>query len=179
MSGIIDALKVLLCIAATVVYGIVHDQFTARICLEYFTVFHPPIFPTQSPNPLALGRGVLATGWIGAFLGRLLALAARIGLKPKLTARDIFPFVEASCWSWVRVLLSPEWLAIYSPAAWIAPPPFVAGAPHLVASTFMADWWAHSASYASGLFGGMAIGILVYRKRLRLGHAAERELITR
>jgi len=28
---------VLLCVAAAVVYGIVHDQITARVCVEYFT----------------------------------------------------------------------------------------------------------------------------------------------
>ena len=35
-----------ICVMAAVVYGIVHDQFTPRICLEYFTIFHPPIFHT-------------------------------------------------------------------------------------------------------------------------------------
>jgi hypothetical protein len=60
----------------------------------------------------------------------------------------------------------------------IAPPPFISETPHLVASNFMADWWAHSASYASGFLGGLGICILTYRKRFRLGHAAEREFIS-
>lgn len=29
---------VLLCIASAVVYGILHDQITARLCVEYFTI---------------------------------------------------------------------------------------------------------------------------------------------
>jgi hypothetical protein len=33
---------VLVCIFASIVYGIAHDQVTARICVQYFTVFHPP-----------------------------------------------------------------------------------------------------------------------------------------
>src|SRR5262249_32121548 len=33
-----------LCVAATVLYGICHDQVTARVCVEYFTVGHPPVF---------------------------------------------------------------------------------------------------------------------------------------
>jgi hypothetical protein len=34
-----------------VVYGIVHDQVTARVCVEYFTVGHPPVFQTNSDTP--------------------------------------------------------------------------------------------------------------------------------
>jgi hypothetical protein len=40
-----EALKIAFtCVIAAVIYGIVHDQFTARICLEYFTVFHRQSF---------------------------------------------------------------------------------------------------------------------------------------
>jgi len=31
----------LLCIVAAVIYGILHDQATARVCVEYFSVAHP------------------------------------------------------------------------------------------------------------------------------------------
>ncbi len=42
-----------MCIAAAVVYGVVHDQVTARVCVEYFTVGHPRIIaPTPGPTPL-------------------------------------------------------------------------------------------------------------------------------
>jgi hypothetical protein len=52
----VEFLKIVaLCIVAAVVYGIVHDQVTARICLEYFTEFHPPVFLTSSPTLLGLG----------------------------------------------------------------------------------------------------------------------------
>lgn len=180
MSGIIDALKiVLLCIAAAVVYGIVHDQFTARVCLEYFTVFHPQIFPTQSPTLLAIGWGILATWWVGAFLGVLLAIAARAGSKPKLTAHEVLPYI-------VRLLLFMGLCAIAAGAighllakrGLIAPPAFIAQTPGLVASNFMADWWAHSASYATGFFGGIALCFLLYRKRVHPGHAMERDLVS-
>lgn len=56
---------VALCISASVLYGIVHDQITARICVEYFTVFHPPVFATTSPTLLGFGWGVIATWWAG------------------------------------------------------------------------------------------------------------------
>ena len=55
---------VLLCIAAAVVYGILHDQVTARVCVEYFTIGHPPVFNTDSPTLLALGWGSSQpSGW--------------------------------------------------------------------------------------------------------------------
>jgi hypothetical protein len=57
-----ESFKIVLgCVLAAVLYGIVHDQFTARICLEYFTVFHPPVFQTQSPTLLGFEWGVIAT----------------------------------------------------------------------------------------------------------------------
>ena len=34
---------VVLCILAMSAYGMIHDQFTARLCPEYFTVLHRPI----------------------------------------------------------------------------------------------------------------------------------------
>src|SRR5215475_10424584 len=83
----IQTLKIILtCVAAAIIYGIVHDQVTARICIEYFTVFHPPAFATQSPTLLGLGWGIIATWWVGLFLGLLLALSARAGSRPKLSA---------------------------------------------------------------------------------------------
>jgi hypothetical protein len=41
---------ILVCVAAAIFYGVILDQITARICNEYFTVFHPPVFATRFPN---------------------------------------------------------------------------------------------------------------------------------
>src|SRR5215467_7886305 len=85
-----ESLKIIaLCVGAAIAYGIVHDQFTARICIEYFTVFHPPVFATQSPTTLAFGWGIIATWWVGGFLGLLLVIAARAGSRPPLTAKSL------------------------------------------------------------------------------------------
>jgi hypothetical protein len=59
----------LLCILAATTYGILHDQITARLCLEYFTLAHPPLFHTESPTILAFCWGILATIGVGAVLG--------------------------------------------------------------------------------------------------------------
>jgi hypothetical protein len=76
---------VLMSVAAAVVYGIVQDQITARICVEYFTIGHPTLFGTEDPTALAFGWGILATWWVGVLLGVPLAWVAR----PKLSPRDL------------------------------------------------------------------------------------------
>jgi hypothetical protein len=166
----IESLKiVLLCVAAAILYGIVHDQFTARICIQYFTVFHPPIFGTQSPTLLGIGWGVIATWWVGAFLGILLAVAARAGWRPKLTATALLLpigrllITMAACAA-LSGLLGFELAKnnIISPPDWVA-----TRLPASAHSRFMADWWAHSASYLSGFLGGIAVCIMIYRKRSR------------
>src|SRR5208283_2655480 len=86
-----ESLKILLlCVGMAVVYGIVQDQITARVCVEYFTIGHPPIFHTDDPTVLAFGWGVIATWWVGILLGLPLALIARRGSRPPLAARDLW-----------------------------------------------------------------------------------------
>jgi len=87
----VESLKiVLLCVASAVVYGICHDNLTARICVEYFTVGHPPIFGgTQDPTLLAFGWGVIATWWVGLALGVPAAFFARVESMPRLTWRRL------------------------------------------------------------------------------------------
>ena len=78
-----------LCVGSAVAYGIVHDQITARVSIEYFTIGHPRLFATDDPTPHALAWGVIATWWVGLLLGIPLAIAARRGARPKLAARDL------------------------------------------------------------------------------------------
>src|SRR5262245_14998797 len=80
---------VLMSILAAVFYGICHDQITTRVCVEYFTIGHAPMFDTTSPTLLAFGWGVIASWWMGAFLGIPLAMASRGGGPPKLAASDL------------------------------------------------------------------------------------------
>ena len=59
-----------LAICAAVVYGVLHDQVTARICIEYFTIGHPRLIDSDSPTVLGLLAGnnsiVLLCGLISA-----------------------------------------------------------------------------------------------------------------
>ena len=87
-----EALKIVLfATLAAVCYGILHDQVTAHLCVEYFTIAHPPVFPTESPFWLAIGWGIIATWWVGLRLGVLLAVAARFGAKPETDPRRTAP----------------------------------------------------------------------------------------
>lgn len=136
------------CIAAAILYGVVHDQFTARICVEYFIVFHPPVFGTQSPTLLAFGWGIIATWWVGLILGVLLAVAARAGSRPKLRAsKRLSPIGKLLLVMGGSAVLFGVMGYLLARRGMIAPPGRVA--PSLARSTnarFMADWWARGAS---------------------------------
>jgi hypothetical protein len=166
-----ESLKiVLLSIAAAAFYGIVHDQITARICVEYFTVFHPQIIDSQSPTPLGLAWGVVATWWAGAMLGIPLALAARLGSRTKLTAKDALPLIArlllvmavcAGVFGIAGFQLARE--GMVSPPGWVQ-----SRLPPSRFPNFMADWWAHNASYGSAFVGGAVLWVIAYRRRKRV-----------
>jgi hypothetical protein len=164
-----ESLKIILaCIAAAIFYGIVHDQVTARICVEYFTVFHPPVFGTQSPTLLGLGWGIIATWWAGAFLGVLLAVAARAGSRPKLLVSGLLaPIARLVLVMAAFALLSGLTGYLLARRGLVAPPVWVAS--RLAPSAyprFMADWWAHIASYAIGFLGGIITCVAQFRRRI-------------
>ena len=156
-----------LSILAAVTYGILHDQVTAHLCVEYFSIAHPMILPLSSPTLLALEWGVLATWWVGAFLGILLALAARSGPREKLSTREIIrPLVTLLFCMAMGALVAGTTGFLFARAGlfplhgWLATA--IPAAQH---SRFIADWWAHSASYLIGFVGGIALCAWVYRTR--------------
>ncbi|HSZ60632.1 MAG TPA: hypothetical protein VK828_02470 [Terriglobales bacterium] len=162
---------VLLSTAAAICYGILHDQVTVRICIEYFTVFHPPVFDTDNPTLLGLGWGVIATWWLGAFLGIALALSARAGPRVKVTARELLRPVAVL----LAVMALSAFLAgvsgyVLALKGVISPPVWLRG-PWAQRSynknDFMADLWAHNASYAAAMLGGIVLCVITYRKRVR------------
>lgn len=150
---------ILLCIASAVVYGIVHDQVTARVCVEYFTIGHPPIFDTDDPTTLAFGWGILATWWVGLFLGILLAVVARAGRWPKRSMCSLIgPIVILMA---VSALLA---LAAGAVGFFLANrgsislgEPLASRVPPQKRVAFLVDLWAHLASYVAGFTGGVYI----------------------
>ncbi|HZU81839.1 MAG TPA: hypothetical protein VE987_02935 [Polyangiaceae bacterium] len=155
-------------VAAAIVYGVAHDNVTARLCVEYFTVGHPRVIASESPTALALVWGVLATWWFGALLGALLAIAARAGRRPKWGPRAVVKPIAAllvavatasfigGCLGYrhARMRDYPDWLSRLS----LGPD---------AQFWFVVDLWAHRAAYLAGLVFTIALCALVAVRRWR------------
>jgi hypothetical protein len=167
---VLPALRIIgLCMLAAIAYGVVHDQVTVRVCVEYFSVTHPHLINTNSPTVLALAWGVVATWWVGLGLGIILALASRVGRWPTLDVRDLL--------SSVLILLGV--MAAFATLAGIAGyqlssqgkamiPIEVADAiPVAMHHRWMAASYAHNASYDVGFVGGIVLSVLAILARRR------------
>ena len=160
-------LIILLCIGSAICYGIVHDQITARICVEYFTIGHPPVFGTDSPTLLGLGWGVIATWWVGLILGVPLAMAARLGRRPKRTAASlvrpvaILLFAMACC----AVLAGVIGCILARNRVVFLVGPLARAVPAEKQVSFLIDLWAHNASYLAGFVGGIVLAVVTWKSR--------------
>lgn len=159
----------LVSIAASIAYGIIHDQITAHLCVEYFTVTHPPLFHTQSPTLLAFCWGVIATVGIGTVLGAILAEVTQSdGLPP-------YPILRLS--RLILILLGT--MALMASLAGVLgfelsrrsliqlPSTFAQLIPPARRDRFMAVWFAHGASYLTGLTGGTFLILHIWNQRGR------------
>lgn len=164
---------VTLCVAAAVAYGVVHDQVTIRLSLEYFTVLHPRLewlgAWAESPTVLGLAWGVIATWWVGLILGLAVAYVCRRGPEPRIAARDlVVPLalvlggmgLGAATAGYVGRQLSLSGAVQLHPAlaSGIAPERLVGAVTAL---------WAHSASYLLGTIGGLALAVHAWLERGR------------
>jgi hypothetical protein len=165
-GGLIVALS----IAAAVGYGIAHDMVTAHVCVEYFTIGHPPLIESQSPVVLALFWGVVATWWVGLPLGVMLASAAQIGSWPTIPARRMMkPVAVLLAVMAVCALLAGITGAVLAANgnAWLNPP-LSEAVPKDRHVAFLADGWAHGASYLAGALGGLVLTVLTLLRRARM-----------
>lgn len=166
----IIAVSILACIA----YGIFHDQITARICVEYFTVGHPRIILSHDPTILAFVWGVVASWWVGAILGMLLATASRIGSRPKRSVASLLRPMAVlfggnaifACLAGFAgyIAATNGWVWLVGRIAKQVPPE-----KHIA---FLIDLWAHCASYLGGFTGGIMLVIWVWRSRGQTGRAS-------
>lgn len=159
-----------LSIAAAVVYGIVHDQVTARICVEYFTIGHPPIFGTDPPTLLGLGWGVIATWWVALLLGVPLAFAAGCGRRPVFPVRRLVrPLVVLlGCMACTAIIAGVLGHLAASGRVVVLFEPLASRVPAERHVAFLTDLWAHCASYASGFLGGLVLIRWVWLVRAKL-----------
>jgi hypothetical protein len=164
---------VVLSVLACVTYGVVHDQITARICVEYFTIGHPPVVPSDDPTVLGCVWGVIATWWVGVLLGVPLATIARFGPRPKrsvgslvrpmlilLVCNGLFAAVAGLVG---YIAAASGWVRLFGRLANAVP------ADKHVA--FLTDLWTHNASYLGGFIGGVGLMLWVWRGRMQATQA--------
>lgn len=160
---------VLMSMAAASVYGVLHDQITARICVEYFTLAHPPLFDTDDPTLLGLGWGVVATWWVGLILGLLLAFAARVGSRPKRDAASlVVPLFRLGAITAFSALLAAmlAWsLGRDEAIVFALIGPLAPNVSHELVAAFVAVAAAHLASYGVGVIGGIVVIVQTWRSR--------------
>lgn len=160
---------VLLSVAAAVVYGVMHDQITARLSIEYFTIGHPKIIESTSPTMLALAWGVAATWWVGLPLGLMLGLCCRAGRRPVLEPGAMLKplggllllmgVVAVAAGIVGRVLATRGDIRLEGELA--------ADVPIEQHINFLTAWWTHSASYAAGIVGGIGLCLWAVAARRR------------
>ena len=158
---------ILLSVAAAVGYGILHDQVTARVCVEYFTVGHPRIFPTEDPTLLAMGWGTLATWWFGLFLGIPLALISRLGPPPRLPAGALLKPILILLLGVGSIALVAGCIGYLSAGAAFAPlvEPAIVRLPLEKRAPYLADSCAHAAAYVAGFILGTMVWAWAWRQR--------------
>lgn len=153
-------------LGAAVLYGILLDQVTARICVEYFTIGHARLIDSESPTVLGLFWGLVATWWAGLPFGIGLALASRLGRRPKLVWRQLlkpigilmacmflFAFLAGSTGFF---LARSEMVRLVGGIAYRVP-----SEKHI---PFITDLWAHCASYLGGVLGGISLWFVTWFK---------------
>jgi hypothetical protein len=150
-----------MCVIAAVVYGILHDQVTARLCVEYFTVAHARLIDSTDPTVLAFFWGTVATWWVGLPLGAGLAVAYCCRPRKTHPKRLIKPLarllgVMAGCALFAGIVgyigNRRGWWVVPDGLAWQVPLERHA--------YFMADAFSHLASYLTGFLGGLTV---IYR----------------
>jgi hypothetical protein len=158
-----------LSVLAAIVYGIVHDQITARICVEYFTIGHARLIESESPTVLGLFWGLVATWWVGLPLGAGLAVAARAGKAPKLEAKQLAPSLARLLVVMLAVATVAGCIGHFGgkAGAFILIEPLASRVPTDRHIAFLTCGWAHGASYLAGIFGGITLWIRIWRRRAR------------
>lgn len=162
---------ILLGVGAAVVYGILQDQVTAHVCVEYFTIGHIDYLNLKDPALIAFEWGVAATWWVGLPLGTLLAISARAGRRrPKLTTKDLLRptlLLMVSTGALALVAGMTGYFAARSGAAHLLEP-LATLVPKEKQVAFLADLWAHTAAYAVGCIGAIVVCLWAWRKRRKL-----------
>jgi hypothetical protein len=116
---------------------------------------------------LGIGWGIVATWWVGMLFAVPMILAARAGSRPALRASELLTSIASllACMAASAVLFGITGYVLARKGVldtdWLRFSPLPA-----MRYRFMADWWAHSASYGAAFVGGVVLCVVTYRRRL-------------
>lgn len=136
-------------------YGVIHDEITAHLCVEYFTVAHPNLFPTRSETLLGLAWGITGTFWLGLLLGAVLARVCTYGkrvVSRKFLLKRICLIIITSALTAFLAAMVVYQFALRSHL--LLPDPNVPVAKHAL---FYAVWAAHLGSYVASIVASLAV----------------------
>ncbi|MCK5841603.1 MAG: hypothetical protein KAH31_05525 [Candidatus Sabulitectum sp.] len=160
---------ILLCMTAAIFYGIVHNQVTVRISLEYFTIGHRALISSTSPTLMGIAWGVHPNWWVGMSMGIILAAAARLGKWPKRDVRSLIKpllilflisgMASATAGILGYRLANSGTLGLYGPLA--------SSVPASGHAAYISALWMHTASYTVGTMGALILSLLVFTGRIR------------
>ncbi|WP_254511499.1 hypothetical protein [Anatilimnocola floriformis] len=155
-------------ITAEVLYAMLQDQISARLCPEYFTVAHPRIVGLNDPTLLGIAWGFLGAWWGGALIGALTGFSARLGSWPKMRPAELLiPFACLLVFQAI-VTAAAGWLGTHE----VTEPGFTIIEP-LASQIPVARHHAcyivsrmHQGTYLSAIIGGVVICGWIVRHRL-------------
>ena len=167
-----------LCLFVTLTYGIVHNQLTTRISLEYFTIGHHKIIDSTSPTLLGIAWGIYSNWWVGLSLGILLAVVGRAGHWKK---RDAYSFIKPLCFiSLVSIigagiagflgymLTDNGVLGLSAPLSTAVP-----ASNH---ASYIAALWMHTASYFVATAASLILALFVFTRRISEHKKLQKEM---
>lgn len=160
-------LIILLCVASSILFGVLHNQVSARVSSEYFTIGHRALIHSTSPTLMGIAWGINSTWWVGLILGVLLALTGRAGGRPRRTAgsfvKPLF-FLFVFC-GFAAVAMGTVAFRLSASGSL----PFLKGMSFAVPAGkqagYMAALWMHSTSYTAAAMGGLVIATRVVFER--------------
>jgi hypothetical protein len=150
---------VLFAVASSVVYGIIHDQLTIRISLEYFTIGHPKLISSTDPTLLAITWGFVASWWVGLALGVACGIACQVGHENRINVSSlVVPTLRLMFVCGVVASVAGLTGFLLASMGWVY---LVGDITHRVPSdkhaAFICAMWSHLASYGVGAMGGIVL----------------------
>lgn len=150
-------------------YGMLQDQVSARLCPEYFTVFHNPIPGLTEPTLIGIAWGFLGAWWGGALFGYFAGLTATIGKKPPLRVKDLVLPMSLTVLAVGGAVAVTGWVvASYADQLNVEVDPYIAeSVPADRRRALMVVACYHQAAYLLSVAGSIACCVWVGRERVR------------